>query len=144
MANWKALAEAKRDAILSSIPTKWRVEKLPTNEEQKDVTGYIQQFLSKREIEITESDVVGIAKETSSGAWTATEVTEAFCHRASLAHQLVSCMGTLQSTKTTDFTRQIACMKPSSKLHSPTLTPWTSTFPRTRNLSAHYTVYPSA
>jgi hypothetical protein len=90
--SWKDLAQKKRNAILDSIPAKWRVEqsKLPSNEEQKDVTGYIQQFLSKREVEITETDVVGIAKETSTGNWTAAEVTEAFCHRASLAHQLVS------------------------------------------------------
>jgi amidase len=90
--SWKDLAQKKRNAILDSIPAKWRVEqsKLPSNEEQRDVTGYIRQFLSKREVEITETDVVGIAKETSTGNWTAVEVTEAFCHRASLAHQLVS------------------------------------------------------
>lgn len=94
MADWKALADEKRNAILSSIPAKWRIEKLPSNEEQKDVTGsFIQQFLSKREVEITETDVVGIAKETSTGNWTAVEVTEAFCHRASLAHQLVGGTG---------------------------------------------------
>jgi hypothetical protein len=90
--SWKDLAEKKRNAIFNSIPAKWHLEKskLPSNEQQKDVTGYIQQFLSKRELEITETDVVGIAKETSSGNWTAVEVAEAFCHRASLAHQLVS------------------------------------------------------
>src|SRR4051812_17054757 len=90
--SWKDLAEEKRNAILDSIPANWRLEEsmLPSNEQQKDVTGYIQQFLSQREVEITETDVVGIVKETSAGNWTATEVTEAFCHRASLAHQLVS------------------------------------------------------
>lgn len=90
--SWKGLAEKKRDAIFNSIPAKWHIEKskLPSNEEQRDVTGYVQQFLSKREIEITETDVLGIFKETSSGNWTAAEVAEAFCHRASLAHQLVS------------------------------------------------------
>ena len=90
--SWRDLAENKRNAIFESIPTTWRLEqsKLPSNEQQRDVTGYIQQFLSKRELEITETDVVGIAKETSAGNWTAAEVTEAFCHRASLAHQLVS------------------------------------------------------
>lgn len=94
--SWKDLAQKKRNAIL---PAKWRVEqsKLPSNEEQRDVTGYIQQFLSKREVEITETDVVGIAKETSTGNWAAEEVAKAFCHRASLAHQLVS-MNCLRST----------------------------------------------
>ena len=92
---WKSKADAKRIAIFNSIPSKWRLDKLPTNQEQKDVTGaFIHQFLSKREIEITETDVVGIAKQTASGSWTAVEVTEAFCHRASLAHQLVGLWST--------------------------------------------------
>ena len=92
MANWSSLASTKRDSILSSIPEKWRLtpDKLPSNEEQRDVTTYVQQFLSQKEILITETDIVGIAEKTSSGAWSAVEVTEAFCHRASLAHQLVS------------------------------------------------------
>ena len=91
VADWTAKATAKREAILDSIPQKWRLASIPSGSEQKDVTGpYIQQFLSQREIEITETDAVGIAKQTASGAWSAVEVTEAFCHRASLAHQLVS------------------------------------------------------
>lgn len=91
MLDWKSLASAKRDSILSSIPEKWHLpaDKLPSNKEQRDVTKYIQQFLSEKEIEITETDIVGIAEKTTSGTWSAVEVTDAFCHRASLAHQLV-------------------------------------------------------
>ena len=88
--DWKTAATAKRDEILASIPKKWMLEKLPSNQEQRDVTGaFVQQFLSPKEIEITETDVVGIAQKTTSGKWTAVEVTEAFCHRAAIAHQLV-------------------------------------------------------
>lgn len=91
MAAWKDIAAAKRQSILDSIPPKWRMSHIPSSEEQKDVTGsYIHQFLDKEEIEITETDVVGIAKQVSLGSWKATQVAEAFCHRASLAHQLVS------------------------------------------------------
>lgn len=92
--SWQALAEAKRDSILKSIPEKWHISgKLPTNEEKRDVTGpFIHQFLDKHEVEITESDAVEIVTKTSSGEWTAVEVTEAFCHRASLAHQLTNCL----------------------------------------------------
>jgi amidase len=89
VSDWKTKAEAKRKAILDSIPSKWRIDKVPSREEQKDVTEYIHQFLDKKEIEITETDAVGIAEKVASGGWTAVEVTEAFCHRASLAHQLV-------------------------------------------------------
>ncbi|RVX69367.1 hypothetical protein B0A52_06962 [Exophiala mesophila] len=92
-ANWEIKAKAKREAIFNSIPEKWRLAKVPTAEEQKDVTGtYVHQFLDKSEIEITETDAVGIAEKVASGEWTAVAVTEAFCHRASLAHQLLNCL----------------------------------------------------
>merc|ERR1711939_867008 len=91
--DWQAKADAKRQAILDSIPEKWRLSSVPSAQDQKDVTGpYIQQFLDPKEIEITETDAVGIAKQTASGAWSAVAVAEAFCHRASLAHQLVNCL----------------------------------------------------
>ncbi|KAF7546137.1 hypothetical protein G7046_g9397 [Stylonectria norvegica] len=92
--DWKTRASAKRQAILDSLPQKWRMtSRIPDVEEQRDVTGsYIRQFLSPREIEITETDAVGIAEQTTTGRWSAVEVVEAFCHRASLAHQLVNCL----------------------------------------------------
>ncbi|KAK5094242.1 hypothetical protein LTS08_008661 [Lithohypha guttulata] len=91
--DWKATALAKRQAILDSIPERWRLSKIPSVEEQKDVTGsYIQQFLESKEIDITETDAVGIAEKVAAGEWSAVDVTQAFCHRASLAHQLVNCL----------------------------------------------------
>jgi len=91
MEDWEIVAKRKRDSVNALIPTQWLLPApLPSAEEQKDVTGeYIQQFLSPREIEITETDAVGIVKLTKSGTWKAREVTEAFCHRAALAHQMV-------------------------------------------------------
>lgn len=94
--DWQTKADAKRQAILDSIPQKWKVESVPSIKEQRDVTGhYIQQFLSSKEVEITETDAVGIAKQTASGAWSAVDVAEAFCHRASVAHQLVGYLNLL-------------------------------------------------
>jgi amidase len=91
MAGWEALAKEKRDSVNALIPKSWLLTSpIPSSAEQRDVTGkYIQQFLSPREIEVTETDAVGIVKNTSSGTWKAREVAEAFCHRAALAHQLV-------------------------------------------------------
>ena len=87
---WQDLAKSKRDSIFNSISNEWRLKSIPPAEEQRDVTGkYIHQFLSVREVEITETDAVDIVKQTSTGQWTAEEVIKAFCHRASLAHQLV-------------------------------------------------------
>jgi amidase len=88
---WRVQGEAKRQSILDAIPAKWRLaDPVPPPTELRDVTeSYIQQYLSEREIEITESDAVDIAAQTTTGRWSAVEVTEAFCHRAALAHQLV-------------------------------------------------------
>lgn len=92
-ATWQSLAKAKLASINDSIPSEWRLATTPSVEEQRDVTGdFIARSLSKREIEITETDAVDIVGETSSGRWSAEEVTTAFCHRASLAHQLTSCL----------------------------------------------------
>ena len=92
MTGWLSLGRQKRDSVNSLIPKSWRLPNtVPSSEEQRDVTGkYIQQYLSPREVEITETDAVGIVKNTTSGTWSAREVTAAFCHRAALAHQLVS------------------------------------------------------
>ncbi|TQB75714.1 hypothetical protein MPDQ_002014 [Monascus purpureus] len=92
---WRTLAAEKRQAILDAIPQQWRIDApIPPAEELRDVTGsnYIHQFLTPREIEITETDALGITEQTTSGNWTAVEVAEAFCHRAALAHQLVACL----------------------------------------------------
>ncbi|KGO69221.1 Amidase [Penicillium italicum] len=93
-ASWQLKGEAKCQSILSAIPEKWRLNHaVPPATELRDVTGdYIRQYLTVREIEITETDAVDILAQTSIGSWSALEVTEAFCHRAALAHQLVNCL----------------------------------------------------
>lgn len=98
--SWRAQSNAKCQAILNAIPQKWHLTKsVPPATELRDVTGaYIQQYLNAREIEITESDAVDITAQTTSGKWSAVEVTEAFCHRAALAHQLASCRRSTRDT----------------------------------------------
>ena len=92
MTDYKVKGAEKRRAIWDAIPKEWLIKTpIPPPAEQRDVTGsYIQQFLTPAEIEITETDAVGITEHTTTGKWSAVEVTKAFCHRASLAHQLVS------------------------------------------------------
>lgn len=89
--SWKQKAQAKRQATLDAIPQKWKLSApIPPATEMRDITGaFIQQFLTAREIEITETDAVEITEYTTTGKWSAVEVTEAFCHRAALAHQMV-------------------------------------------------------
>ncbi|KAG9948151.1 amidase, partial [Aureobasidium melanogenum] len=91
--DWRQIAAEKRDSVLALIPEEWRIPAPPSAEEQRDVTGkFIQQYLDPREIEITETEATEIVKKTSSGEWTAVEVTKAFCHRSAIAHQLVNCL----------------------------------------------------
>jgi amidase len=91
--DWKKVAKDKAESVLNLIPKEWRLEKIPTKEEQRDVTGaFIHKYLSDQEIEITETDAVGIVTQTSSGRWKSVDVAKAFCHRAALAHQLVNCL----------------------------------------------------
>lgn len=86
---WRSVAEAKFESINNSIPQKWRIGEVSSPEQQRDVTNVVQDFLSPDELEITKSDAVEIVQKTSSGQWKAVDVTRAFCHRASIAHQLV-------------------------------------------------------
>jgi len=89
--DWQTLARKKREAILAAIPLEWCLKSIPEAGEVKDITGaYIEQYLSADEKEITNTDAVGIVGKTKSGVWSAVDVTKAFCHRAALAHQLVS------------------------------------------------------
>lgn len=88
---WQDCARAKQQAILNAMPNKWRIlDPMRSAADLRDCTGtYIQQYLTPREIEITEADAVFITQQTTVGSWSAVEVTEAFCHRAAIAHQLV-------------------------------------------------------
>ncbi|KAF2870376.1 amidase signature domain-containing protein [Massariosphaeria phaeospora] len=90
--SWEARAREKREAVLALISKEWRIENPPVDK-QVDVTGkYVQQFLTEREVEVTETTAEEIVKYTASGQWHAEEVTRAFCHRAALAHQLLHCL----------------------------------------------------
>ena len=90
LTTWEESAEAKRQSILDRIPKEWRITApIPSIAELRDVTPIPKQYLSEREVQITESDAEAIVNETSTGRWKAEEVTRAFAHRAALAHQLV-------------------------------------------------------
>lgn len=144
--NWEQLATQKRDSILAAIPKEWHLENIPTPEEQRDVSGtYIDQFLSSQEKEITETDAVGIVEKTTTGQWKAVDVCRSFCHRASIAHQLVCFLWNdcedEAKTKANKAQRSTASMRSSSTLHSKLPKLWTPTMPNTRSPSVHYMAF---
>ena len=64
------------------------------DDEVTDVLNWIKKtnHLTPEEISITESKAVDIVNNIKSQTWTSLEVTLAFCHRASIAHQLTNCL----------------------------------------------------
>jgi amidase len=90
--SWKLAGEHKRNALLALIPSEWRLaQPLPSPEDVPDLRkGTIQSYLSCREVMITEMDCVSLLEQLASGMLSSREVTMAFCHRAALAHQMVS------------------------------------------------------
>lgn len=93
MTDWQKTGQEKAQSVLNLIPPEWRLPTLPSPDEQRDITGgFIAQFLDAKELVITETDAVGIVKNTSAGVWSAVDVARAFCHRAAIAHQLLNCL----------------------------------------------------
>lgn len=90
---WEEAVETKRRERESRLPSKWLIpsDQLPPS----DVLN-VQNlprtlgWLSDREIEITEAGVSEILSKIASRQWTSREVTEAFAHRTTIAHQLLN------------------------------------------------------
>jgi amidase len=100
LSSWQEAAKKKREAVLALIPEAWVLPSIPSPEEQRDVSGsYIEQYLNDQEKEITNTDAPEILAKVTKGVWTSVQVTEAFCHRAALAHQLVSASETVRKQK---------------------------------------------
>jgi amidase len=98
MADWQSAAAEKRQSVIDLIPAHWVIPAPPLPDAQRDITGdYIRQYLTEDEVHITESDVSTILHHIHEGKWKARDVTEAFCHRAALAHQMVCQVARLTS-----------------------------------------------
>jgi amidase len=93
--NWEKIAEARRTSLAEQIPRRYRIpqDKLPP-ESQLDVTTWPKEsgWFTSKELRITESTASQILQQVASQAWwawSAEDVTVAFCKRAAAAQQLV-------------------------------------------------------
>ncbi|KAI1999000.1 hypothetical protein LOY97_006572, partial [Ophidiomyces ophidiicola] len=90
---WERIAAAKQRKLAAAIPAEWRIpdDLLPTG---PNVLSFPQQsgWFTAHELAITNAGAGAILAQTRSGAWTAEEVTRAFCKRAAAAHQLTNCL----------------------------------------------------
>lgn len=88
--SWKEIAARKQAFVLSQIPEAWKLDHIPSADEESNVSEYLDRILPDNEVHITSRSVRELAKLISSGSLSAMAVTMAFCHRAALTHQLVS------------------------------------------------------
>lgn len=90
---WQVIGQAKRDEVRGLLPSEWKINAVPAPEDLRDVTNYARQFLTTEEREITEApSATSLLARVARGELTAVQVTKAFCHRATIAHQVVSQM----------------------------------------------------
>ena len=89
--SWQSAASAKRASLIGLIPPSWRLDttETPSALVLPHFFDYICRFLSPREQEITDASSDIILTRVRARDWAAVDVTRAFCHRASIAHQLV-------------------------------------------------------
>lgn len=90
-ADWRRTAKSKRAALFASFPPGWRLAsgEIPPVSRLKDVVQFISRYLTPLELQITNEVPIRILENVRNLNWSAVEVTQAFCHRAALAHQLV-------------------------------------------------------
>lgn len=88
--SWQDSAAEIRQALKDAIPEKWTLKESPT-QGLKDVTGVPATcgLLSQANLNITEQTASDLAPSLASGELSAVSVTDAFCGRAAVAHQLV-------------------------------------------------------
>ncbi|KAI0785340.1 amidase [Irpex lacteus] len=92
-ASWKTIASRKladSHAALAAFP-EWHL-KQTVSDAVLDVTGITWSELTRRELEIVNHDATALAQAIRERQYTAVEVTKAFCHVASIAHQLTNCL----------------------------------------------------
>ena len=94
--DWQSIAQAEQQKILDSIPQQWRLspeDKDPDLTDKRAVPGRCG-LLTEKQLAITESTASDLLEKLRTRALSSVEVTEAFCARAAIAHQLVgSCLG---------------------------------------------------
>lgn len=89
--SWEEIARKKRAAIAASLPSQWQLQSVASTDSVPSAFDLVREGLSPKEIEITEIESASkLLSRIASGDLSAVEVTEAFSHRATIAHQLVS------------------------------------------------------
>ena len=100
--SWEEKAANKRQALYNLIPQEWRLSKAIIDNPPKNSTTVPSQcgILSNLDLEITEIDnIEELARHIADGKYSSVQVTEAYCKRAAIAHQLVNCLAEIFFTQ---------------------------------------------
>lgn len=89
--SWEATATLAQQAVLSSIPSKYRLPDPPPLSSLQDVRHIPLEcgLLTPAQLAITDLTTVELVRRLANRELSSVEVTEAFCGRAAVAHQLV-------------------------------------------------------
>ena len=108
--SWEERAAKKRAALTELIPRQWVLPasilaSLPKNSMEISSRSSI---LSALDLEITEIERVDLlADHIGRGKYSALQVTEAYCKRAAIAHQLVNCLAEIFFDRALERARQL-------------------------------------
>jgi amidase len=92
--DWRSIAAKKKAAQEALIPKEWRLDRIPSLDEIRDVSRIPETcgLLDATELEITNSNVNFLLEKLAKGQWSSVDVTTAFYKRAIIAHQLTNCL----------------------------------------------------
>ena len=88
---WQEIAKEAQSKVLDAIPPTWRLDSKWTSQNASSVIDIPRNsgVLTKRQLDITDQSLIQLVVNLAHGIQTSVEVTEAFCARAAIAHQLV-------------------------------------------------------
>lgn len=88
-----AICSKAQKSVIDAIPMKWRID-IQHWKKNTDARGVPEAcgVLTPKQLEITSQDATTLLSMLHAGELSAVEVTEAFCARAAVAHQMVNCL----------------------------------------------------
>ncbi|KAH9832442.1 Amidase enzyme [Teratosphaeria destructans] len=91
--DWQETGRVKRESIKALLPECWRLPSIPSAEDVPNGSEFSKTVLTEREVHITEHYTARtLLQALSSGSLSAVETIDAFCHRATIAHELTNCL----------------------------------------------------
>lgn len=89
--DYQVVANEKAKALTESIPIEWRLETVPSADEVPNASTFADGLLAKDEMLIINKSARELIDAQLKGELTALEITDAYCHRAAIIHQLTQC-----------------------------------------------------